>query len=330
MTISKAYEGTYQGEKAVWFQFGRYEAAILPEIGGNLITFRDNENKYNFLHEPTLDEMESFKARPFIHGIPVLFPPNRFEDGKFLWNGRTYQFPVNEPSTGNHLHGFVHSEKWEVADFGSSASESFVTVSLTVDKQHAVYEFLPHSFTIKLRYSLSADGLSQHILVRNDGQDVMPCLFAFHTAVNAPFAPESLAKDYRVKLTIGERWELNERMLPIGTFQPLTADEQLLKGDGVNPFFDSMDNHYTAAAQNGRNRMELTDTKLGVTLVYDVGTSYKQWMIWNNNATEGFFCPEPQISLVNAPKVDLPADEIGLFSLAPGEIWEESARLYVK
>ena len=54
-----------------------------------------------------------------------------------------------------------------------------------------------------------------------------------------------------MKLTIGERWELNERMLPIGTFQPLTADEQLLKGDGVNPFFDSMDNHYTAAAQNG-------------------------------------------------------------------------------
>ena len=141
MTISKAYEGTYQGKKAVWFQFGRYEAAILPEIGGNLITFRDNENKYNFLHEPTLDEMESFKARLFIHGIPVSFPPNRFEDGKFLWNGRTYQFPVNEPSTGNHLHGFVHSEKWEVADFGSSASESFVTVSLTVDKQHAVYEF---------------------------------------------------------------------------------------------------------------------------------------------------------------------------------------------
>ncbi|MFC5649109.1 aldose 1-epimerase [Paenibacillus solisilvae] len=330
MTISKAYEGTYQGEKAVWFQFGRYEAAILPEIGGNLIAFRDNENKYTFLHEPTLDEMESFKARPFIHGIPVLFPPNRFEDGKFLWNGRTYQFPVNEPATGNHLHGFVHSEKWDVTDFGSSAAESFVTVSLTVDEQHAVYKYLPHKFTIKLRYSLSAEGLSQQILVRNEGQDVMPCLFAFHTSVNAPFAPESSAKDYRVKLTIGERWELNERMLPIGTYQPLTADEELLKGEGVYPFFDSMDNHYTASAQNGRNRMELTDTKLGATLVYDVGTSYKQWMIWNNNATEGFFCPEPQISLVNAPLVDLPADDIGLFSLAPGEIWEESAILYVK
>ena len=69
--------------------------------------------------------------------------------------------------------------------------------------------------------------------------------------------------------------------------------------------------------------MELTDTRIGMTLVYDVGTSWKQWMIWNNGAREGFFCPEPQVNLVNAPNTDLPAEEIGLFSLAPGEIWEE-------
>ncbi|MNP66152.1 Aldose 1-epimerase [compost metagenome] len=119
-------------------------------------------------------------------------------------------------------------------------------------------------------------------------------------------------------------------MLPTGSYQPLTAEELQMQGEGVFPFFASMDNHYTAVPQNGRNRMELTDTKLGKTLVYDVGTSYKQWMIWNNGATEGFFCPEPQINLVNAPKAELPAEEIGLFSLLPGEIWEERARLYVK
>ncbi|GGD51711.1 aldose 1-epimerase [Paenibacillus nasutitermitis] len=330
MSEPTAYKGNYQGEKAVWLKNGNYEAAILPEIGANLIAFRDSANGYAFLHEPTQDEMESFKARPFIHGIPVLFPPNRFEDGKFPWNGKTYTFPVNEEKTGNHLHGFVHSETWAVEDFGQSAQESFVTVALKVDEQHAVYRFLPHLFTIKLKYTLSAEGLSQHILILNDGEDVMPCLFAFHTSVNAPFAPGSEAADYRVKLTIGNRWELNERMLPTGKFQPLTVDEEQLKGEGVYPFFAEMDNHYTAVPQNGRNRMELTDTKLGRTLVYDVGTSYKQWMIWNNFATEGFFCPEPQVSLVNAPHVELPADEIGLFGLASGEIWEETARLYLK
>lgn len=76
--------------------------------------------------------------------------------------------------------------------------------------------------------------------------------------------------------------------------------------------------------------MELTDGAKKLTLVYDVGTSYKQWMIWNNEATEGFFCPEPQINLVNAPNMDMEAEEIGCFSLEPNEIWEETSRLYVK
>jgi aldose 1-epimerase len=52
-------------------------------------------------------------------------------------------------------------------------------------------------------------------------------------------------------------------------------------------------------------------------------------MIWNNNATEGFFCPEPQINTVNAPALSLPDDQIGLVALEPGELWEETSRMYV-
>jgi aldose 1-epimerase len=330
MSQIHAYEGTYQGEKAVWLKAGRYEAALLPEIGGNLIAFRDTENGFRFLHEPALDEMEAFKKRPMIHGIPVLFPPNRYEDGKFPWNGKTYQFPVNEQATGNHLHGFLYNIPWEVDEFGHSKLESFVTVSIIVDENHPAYEYFPFKFKVQLRYSLSDEGLFQRATIRNNGGNVMPCLLAFHTAVNAPFAPDGSAKDYRVKLTIGQRWELDGRMLPTSQFQPLKEKENQLRDEGVFPFFEAMDNHYTSVPQNGRNRMELTDTKQGTTLVYDVGTSYKQWMIWNNFATEGFFCPEPQINLVNAPNVDLPAEEIGLFGLHPGDIWEETGRLYVK
>lgn len=330
MAQRTAYEGTYQGEKAVWLKSGRYEAVLLPEIGGNLIAFRDVESGYRFLREPGEQEMEAFKSNPGVHGIPVLFPPNRYEDGQFPWKGEVLQFPVNEAATHNHLHGFLHTTAWEVEDFGQTPVESYVSVKVSVDENHEVYRYLPFKFTIRLRYSLSDDGLAQQVFIRNEGDKEMPCLLAFHTAVNAPFVPESTAKDYKVKLTIGQRWQMSERMLPTGSFQPLTAEEEQMKGEGVYPFFASMDNHYTAVPQNGRNRMELTDTKLGKTLVYDVGTSYKQWMIWNNGATEGFFCPEPQINLVNAPKSNLPAEEIGLFSLLPGEIWEERARLYVK
>jgi len=75
--------------------------------------------------------------------------------------------------------------------------------------------------------------------------------------------------------------------------------------------------------------MELTDRRLGLKLIYDVGTAYKQWMIWNNGASGEFFCPEPQLNLVNAPNSTLPAEEIGLVTLEPGQIWEETSRLYI-
>ncbi|MBW7474588.1 aldose 1-epimerase [Paenibacillus oenotherae] len=321
----------YLGEKAIWLEGGRYEAALLPDNGGNLIAFRDTESGYRFLREPEdEDGMNKFKARPFVYGIPVLFPPNRYKDGEFPWNGRTYHFPVNEAETGNHLHGFFTDIPWTVVEFGHTNSESFVTIANRIDEKHEVYRYFPHKFTIKLRYSISEDGLQQQVMIRNEGDDEMPCLLAFHTAINAPFAPGSTAKDCRVKVTIGERWELDERMLPTGKYQQLTAEEEQLRDTGIYPFGGEMDNHYRAAPQNGRNRMELTDTKQAVTLIYDVGVSFKHWMIWNNFGKEGFLCPEPQINLVNAPQVDLPADQIGLFSLKPGEIWEESGRLYVK
>lgn len=330
MTQIRAYETIFHGEPAIGLQAGKYEAVMLPGVGGNLIAYRDNESGYRFLREPAESEMESFKSSPGVHGIPVLFPPNRYEDGRFPWKGKVLHFPVNEAATGNHLHGFLHTAAWEVEEFGTTKHESFVTVKIVVDNEHAIYQYLPFKFTVKLTYSLGADGLRQHLFVQNNGEEEMPCLLAFHTAVNAPFAEGSSSQDCTVKLTIGNRWKLNDRMLPTGEFQELTPEELQLQGDGINPFFAAMDNHYTAVPQNGRNRMELTDSKEGVTLVYDVGTSYKQWMIWNNGAGGGFFCPEPQVNLVNAPNVELPAEEIGLFGLKAGEIWEETARFYVK
>lgn len=324
----KAYarQGEYQGEEAIWLYSGVYEAAVLPRIGANLIAFRDRERGYSFLHEPEEDGMEDFKAKPMIHGIPVLFPPNRYEDGKFRWNGQTYSLPVNEARTGNHLHGFLYNIPWEVEEYGNKGAEaSYVRLKLTVDH---MYPYFPYSFIFWLEYSLSPRGLQQQVMIRNQGDEPMPCLLAFHTSLNAPFCPTSRSEDYRFQVTMGERWELNERMLPTGKHMVLSEQEVAMKKEGVYPFFTAMDNHYTAQPQNGRNRAVLTDTREQISLVYDVGASYKQWMIWNNQAKPGFFCPEPQVNLVNAPNIELPSEEIGLHALAPGELWEETSFLY--
>ncbi|KHF34137.1 Aldose 1-epimerase [Paenibacillus sp. P1XP2] len=163
-----------------------------------------------------------------------------------------------------------------------------VVISQKVGEGHLYKQYLPFDFTVTLRYTLNAEGLHQKVTIVNDGKENMPNLLAFHTAINAPFVPGSKASDYTFKVTIGERREMDERMLPTGRFQPLSAEEELMKTEGVSPYFAEMDNHYTASPQNGRNRMELTDNRTGDVLVYDVGTSYKHWMIWNNGAPASF------------------------------------------
>jgi len=325
---NKCVQGTYFDESAIILQTSKYEAVVLPNVGANLIAFRDTELKYHFLREPKSNEMDKFRAFPVVYGIPVLFPPNRFEDGKIPWNGEVYQFPINEPDKGNHLHGFACNTPWEVVSFDADSTASRVTLALKVTKEHPIHTYFPHSFTIKLSYHLSDEGLQQHVMIKNDGEKRMPCMIGFHTAINAPFAANSSMDQYKFKLTIGERWQLNERSLPTGAYQPLTSEEQKMKTGDLSPYFAPMDNHYTAQPQDGRNRMELTDENNHIKLVYDVGTAFKHWMVWNSGNRKGFFCPEPQTILVNAPNTSLPAEQIGLAGLEKGELWEASSRLY--
>lgn len=328
--MAKAYEGDYQGIKAIWLRFGPYEAAVLPEVGGNLIAFRETENGFRFLREPEASEMDAFVKKPTVYGLPVLFPPNRYEDGKFPWNGAEYRLPVNETARGNHLHGFFYDIPWQVDDYGSDEQSSYVVVAQRITETHPAYAYLPHKFTIKLRYSLSDAGLQQEVGVRNDGDSPMPCAIGFHTSLNAPFAAGSSPSDCQMRMTIGSRVDLDERMLPNGSYAPLGEAELQMKQGNVSPYFDKMDNHYTAEPQDGRNVMELTDTRLNVTFVYDAGTAYRFWMIYNADANNGFFCPEPQTNMVNAPNAPFPAAETGLVSLAPGEVWQATSRMYVR
>ncbi|EFM09928.1 Aldose 1-epimerase [Paenibacillus curdlanolyticus YK9] len=327
----EATEGLFYGEKAIWLRAGKYEAALLPNMGANLIAFRDVEAGYKFLREPEEQEMDIFREHPAIYGIPVLFPPNRYRDGKFEVAGIKYELPVNEPATGNHLHGFFYNRPWKVVDKGTDGQESFVVVSYTVDENDNIYQYLPHHFEIRIRYCLSKNGLTQTSSVTNLGNKLMPSMLGFHTAFNAPFAPGSKREDITAHVTTGVRWELDDRSLPTGKTIPMSPAELAIKSPaGGSPFAEQLDNHYSAEPVNGRNVAEVVDHRIGVKLVYDAGTKFKHWMIWNNKASVNYFCPEPQINMVDAPNLNLPDETKGLVILRPGEAWTETSRFYVE
>ncbi|MFC7442602.1 aldose 1-epimerase [Laceyella putida] len=323
-------EVLFHGVKGIELYVHPYAAVVLPEVGGNLVSFRDVEREYAFIREPQAEEMALFAECPLLHGIPVLFPPNRYEDGAFQVAGQAYRLPITEPAHHNHIHGFFFKAPWGVSQVGETDSSVFVELVQSVDKQAKTYAHFPHLFEIRIRYALSTQGLEQHVAVTNQGSDAMPCMLGFHTSISAPFAKHSTMDDMRVSLTIGERIELSGRMLPTGNTVPLQPEERLLKQAGVSPFFAELDHHYSAEPQAGSNRMVLTDLKEQVRFIYDAGTKYRFWMMYNGDAKSGFFCPEPQTNMVNAPNVPLSAEQTGLVLLEPGETWSETSRFFVE
>lgn len=329
MTEHYAKQGKYETEDAILLKHGRFSAALLPRVGGNLVALRDEERGYRFIREPEGADWESFLNKPMVHGIPVLFPPNRYDAGSFEFDGRAYSFPVNEPQTGNHLHGFVYQSPWEVVSLSSTEEESTVTVKLRFDEQHPDFTYFPHQITLLHTYTLSDQGLTQNFEAINEGKEALPFMLGFHTSLNAPFAPGSSESDLECGLSIEDRWELDGRMLPTGNALPLNEGELLLKEGKGSPYFASLDNHYSAAA-TGINAMTLHDKKENVTFVYEVGDAYKHWMVYNAAANGKFFCPEPQTGMVNAPNVKLPEEKTGIIRLEPGQKWTAVSRMYVR
>ena len=52
----------------------------------------------------------------------VLMPwPNRVAGGSYSWEGTSYDLPVDEPTFGTSLHGFVAFQEWEIAEAASSS-----------------------------------------------------------------------------------------------------------------------------------------------------------------------------------------------------------------
>src|SRR5699024_265600 len=84
----------FYGLRAVEFSKGDYTALLVPEVGANLVRLAHVRLGAELLRTPAAGEIEAFRARPHVYGLPVLFPPNRIADGRYTFGGRTYRFPI--------------------------------------------------------------------------------------------------------------------------------------------------------------------------------------------------------------------------------------------
>jgi aldose 1-epimerase len=241
------------------------QQAVVVEVGGGLRSY--SAGGWELVDGYRADEMCSSGRGQ------VLIPwPNRLQDGRYEFDGRRHQLPLNEPEHGNAIHGLVRWAAWTAAE-----REPHRAVM-----KHVLYPQpgYPFSLEISIEYALSDGGLQVRTTATNLGTDPCPYGSGAH-----PYLTLGTATIDRLILRVPARTVLrsDERGLPIGreAVQGTEYDFQQPRRIGSM----TLDHAFTELErdQNGLARVELRDLDHGTQVSLWVDQSYRYLMLFSGD-----------------------------------------------
>jgi aldose 1-epimerase len=241
------------------------QRAVIVEVGGGLRSFSADGREVLDGYAP--DEMcASGRGQ-------VLMPwPNRLEDGRYEFDGRSHQVPLNEPEQRNAIHGLVRWCAWTV---GERTGERVVMEHVL--RPQPGY---PFALALSIEYALSDRGLSVRSTATNIGSTRCPFGAGAH-----PYLRLDAATIDRLRLHVPARVVLqsNERSLPTGTIPVDGTDYDFRRPRAVGAA--KLDNCYSQLERDGdgRARIALHDPS-GRSLIVWVGESYDYVMVFSGDA----------------------------------------------
>lgn len=179
---------------------------IVPEVAANVTAIR-------FSHQNILD---GYTTPEELHAgkwgkSAILFPfPNRLRDGRYTWNGRAYQFPINNAPTNNAIHGFVRREVFLVERVELTREKAAITSRFVADGKNPAY---PFPFTLDVTFAMHYAGqFTASFAVTNHHDESIPVGLGWHPY----FQLSEKADEHALQLPPCERIEIDERMIPTG------------------------------------------------------------------------------------------------------------------
>ncbi len=127
---------------------------------GNLVRLFHKSTQCDVFH--WCDDESELLSHPQYYGVPLIFPPNRTAHGKFCFQGRIYQLPINDPAHDFNVHGFLldrrpksvirENDRWIVQTVWEPGCQGFSgyphTFELTRISER--WTFSPSSFRLTL------------------------------------------------------------------------------------------------------------------------------------------------------------------------------------
>ena len=133
---------------------------------------------------------------------------NRIKDGTYNFEGKTYQFQINEIDRNNAIHGLVYNKTFQVID--QKTSEDFASVKLLYTEENESVGF-PYTYAFQVEYILKDDALDIHVEVTNTDSKPFPFNIGWHPY----FISKDLHNSY-LKFDCNKKTTFNERCITDG------------------------------------------------------------------------------------------------------------------
>jgi aldose 1-epimerase len=279
--------------------------SVVPAIGANiskleLICAGKSYSLINGVdnYEEMIDD-KAFKSS-------VLLPwPNRIKDGKFSFEGKTYQVDINESRLNNALHGFIFKKSFSVEKVILEPTFAEVFLSYSYDGSEAGF---PFKFKTDIVYKISDDeGFSVSVGASNIDNKNVPMGIGWHPYFQLP----SKINDIKLQLPKYQVYEIDEQMIPTGNKSDFNAFSTSKKIEDV-----TFDNCFGLVGNDKKSSTILMDEASGIALEF-----------WQDRGTNGFdflqiYTPPTRTTIAIEPMtcgVDVFNNGNGLLILKPGE-----------
>jgi aldose 1-epimerase len=175
--------------------------AVVVEVGGVLREYAANGQEL-------LDGFGADELSPASAG-QILAPwPNRIRDGRYTFEGTTYQLPLSEAARHNAIHGLVNWSRWTLDEQGPGS------VTLRYDlPPHPGY---PWELALRTRWTVSAEGLRCDQEVTNTSLANAPWGYSTHPYLRLPGVA---VDDVLLRVPGRIRVMADSRLLPVGAVQ---------------------------------------------------------------------------------------------------------------
>jgi aldose 1-epimerase len=280
--------------------------AVLVEVGGVLRDYTVGD--VQVLDGFTVEEMSPASAGQ------ILAPwPNRIRDGKYEFEGQSYQLALTEAARHNAIHGLTNWARWTLVE---QAPDS-VTLEFDLPAQVGY----PWWLRLRSRWSVSAEGLRCDQEVVNNSATNAPWGYSVHPYLQLTGVA---VDDILLHVPAATRIVADARLLPIGSnkiagseydySEPRRIGAQIL-----DTTFGDIDHD-----ADGITEVTIADPGSAAKVVVWADEKFKYWQVFTGDTLHG----ERFRRSVAIEPMTCPPDSFrtgrDLIVLAPGESWSAS------